>query len=76
MSLFLLPPELEPLLEPLPVVPPVEDRPLSSESWPEPPVLLELLELLLELLLHPPPLEPRAPVSATTAIPRTAMART
>ncbi|MGW7356136.1 hypothetical protein ACWGI0_05510 [Streptomyces sp. NPDC054802] len=40
----------------------------------EPPLLEELLELLLELSQPPP--EPRAPVSATMAIPKTAMART
>ncbi|MFD7099838.1 hypothetical protein [Streptomyces xanthophaeus] len=52
---------------------------LLSLSW-LPPVLppLELeLELEPELLLSQlPPWEPRAPVSATTAIPKTATART
>ncbi|MGW6567839.1 hypothetical protein [Streptomyces sp. NPDC054975] len=68
-----------------PPVPPVVRPPLLELELSEPPLLelllseppLELLELLE--LLPPPqlaPLEPRAPVSATRAIPKTAMART
>ncbi|MFF8290974.1 hypothetical protein ACF068_17335 [Streptomyces sp. NPDC016309] len=66
------PPELPPVLSPLP---PVVLPELLLVSEPEPP-----LELLLELELWPPPQlppwEPRAPVSATTAMPKTATART
>ncbi|GAB2936342.1 hypothetical protein GCM10027075_40800 [Streptomyces heilongjiangensis] len=69
-------PRLELDEPPVPTVllPPEEVEELLSEP-PEPPLELEELDED-EPPEQPPPWEPRAPVRAMTAIPKTAMART